>query len=422
MRTALGLLAVLLAAAFPLSAGGQAPQPPAATTGAAQAVGQTTATLTGSVDPNATATTYSFEYGTSTAYGLQTTEQAAGDGDAAVGVEVPVTGLTPATTYHYRLVATNPAGVSRGEDRTLTTAAAPANPRPPSASTGSARDVGAAGARLTATVDPNGSETSARFELGTSTRYGSVTPAQGVGSGDRGVALSAVVGGLRPNTRYHYRVVATNVAGTARGRDRSFTTPRQPTGASIALSPRKVVWGRGLTVTGRLTGAAVGGAAVALERQGFPFTAPFAQVGNTVLTRSDGSYRFTVGSLFLTTRLRVVTRTRSVVASPVATASSALRVGARAVRLAGRRASVQGAVWPAVPRGRASLQKRSPGGRWVLVRRAGVHGLDATRSRYRFTLRRPRRTGTYRVVVLARDGGAHVPGESRALRVRGRGR
>jgi phosphodiesterase/alkaline phosphatase D-like protein len=140
MRTALSLLAVLLAAVFPLSAAGQAPnpQPPAATTGPAEAIGQTTATLTGTVDPHVSATTYSFEYGTSSAYGLQTAEQAAGDGDGAVTIKVPVEGLTHDTTYHYRLVATNAAGVSRGADRTLRTAASPANPRPPSASTGAA--------------------------------------------------------------------------------------------------------------------------------------------------------------------------------------------------------------------------------------------------------------------------------------------
>ncbi|MDP9294608.1 MAG: hypothetical protein M3O90_09340, partial [Actinomycetota bacterium] len=196
MRTALGLLAVLLAAAFPLSAAGQAPnpQPPAATTGAAEAIGQTTATLTGTVNPNASATTYSFEYGTSSAYGLRTAEQAADDGDAAVTVKVAVAGLTPDTTYHYRLVATNAAGISRGGDRTLRTAPSPANPRPPSASTGSARDVGPVGARLRGTVDPNGSETSARFEYGTSTGYGALTPAQGAGAGDRGVAVSTLVG------------------------------------------------------------------------------------------------------------------------------------------------------------------------------------------------------------------------------------
>lgn len=412
VRTLLALLGVLIAAAFPLAAAAQdpAPQPPAATTGAAQAIGQTTATLTGTVDPNAAATTYSFEYGTSASYGLQTSEQPAGDGDAASDASAPVTGLTPLTTYHYRLVATNAAGVSRGEDRTFTTAATPANPRTPSASTSSARSIGPRGATLRATVDPNGSQTSVRFEYGTSTRYGTTTSARGAGAGDRSVGVSIVVGSLRPNTRYHYRVAATNAAGTARGGDRSFTTARQPTGATIVLDPAKVIWGRSFVVTGRLSGSGVSGATVALERQEFPFTSAFAQLGATTRANSTGTYRFTVPGLFATTRLRVVTRTQVVVSSAVATASSALRVGARALKLSARRARILGAVWPAMPRGRASLKKRSPSGRWVLVRRTGLRPLDAIRSRYRFTVRRGRRTATYRVVVLARDGGAHVPG------------
>lgn len=424
VRTPIALLGVLIAAAFPLSAAAQdpVPQPPVATTGAAQAVGQTTVTLTGTVDPNARPTTYSFEYGTSTTYGLQTSEQPAGDGDTAADVSAPVTGLTPSTTYHYRLVATNADGVSRGEDRTFTTAATPANPRPPGASTASARSIGPRGATLRATVDPNGSQTSVRFEYGTSTSYGKSTSSQGAGAGDRGVTMSRVLGGLSPNTRYHYRVVATNAAGTARGGDRAFTTARQPTGATIVLDPAKVVWGRPLTVTGRLSGSGVGGAAVALERQEFPFTGAFSQLGANGRTRSDGSYSFTIPALFITTHLRVVTRTSIVAASAIATASSALRVGARALKLDRRRARITGAAWPAVAHGRASLQKRSPSGRWVLVRRASVHPLDATRSRYRFTVKRARRTATYRVVMLARDGGAHVPGTSRLVRVRGRGR
>jgi hypothetical protein len=75
---------------------------------------------------------------------------------------------------------------------------------------------------------------------------------------------------------------------------------------------------------------------------------------------------------------------------------------------------LQGAVSPRVPRGRASLQKRSPRGRWVVVRRAAVHALRGGRSRYRFTVRR---AGTYRVVVLPRDAFAHVRGISRERRI-----
>jgi hypothetical protein len=69
-----------------------------------------------------------------------------------------------------------------------------------------------------------------------------------------------------------------------------------------------------------------------------------------------------------------------------------------------------------VPHGRASLQKLSPRGRWVVIRRAAVHALRGGRSRYRFTVRR---AGTYRVVVLPRDAFAHVRGASRERRILG---
>src|SRR5512132_2334237 len=133
MRVAAALALALLVPAVAVAAG-----PPDATTGAASSVAQTTATIAGSVNPQGTATTYHFEYGTSTSYGLQTDEQDAGSGTAAVDVHADLTGLTTDTTYHYRLVATNAAGVTRGADRTLRTAQAPG---PPGASTGSARPV-----------------------------------------------------------------------------------------------------------------------------------------------------------------------------------------------------------------------------------------------------------------------------------------
>ena len=60
------------------------------------------------------ATTYRFEYGTSSSYGLQTAEVDAGSGTGAVDASANLTGLTSDTTYHYRVVATNAAGVTRG--------------------------------------------------------------------------------------------------------------------------------------------------------------------------------------------------------------------------------------------------------------------------------------------------------------------
>ena len=103
---------------------------PAATTGPAGSVTQTTATLTGTVDPDGSATSYQFQWGASTAYGVQNpaAATAVGDDSAQHQLSADLTGLTPATTYHYRLVATDcggcAGGTSYGADVAFTTPAA----------------------------------------------------------------------------------------------------------------------------------------------------------------------------------------------------------------------------------------------------------------------------------------------------------
>jgi hypothetical protein len=403
MRVA-ALVLALLAPAAAVAAG-----PPSATTGAATGVSQTTATVNATVDPQGTATTYRFEYGTSSSYGLQTGEHDAGAGSGAVDVQAGLTGLTSDTTYHYRVVATNADGVTRGADRTFKTTQAPG---PPGATTGSARSVTTTAARLTGTVDPNGLATTYGFEYGTSTGYGKRTPETSAGSGQRR-SVAAGISGLQPNTRYHYRVVATNAAGVARGPDRSFTTLRSPRAITASASPNPAPWSGSTTVSGRVSGQGIGGTRVVLERQDFPFGGPFYLVA-TKAASSNGSFSFKVGPLWALARLRLSTRTTIVARSPILEVRNALLVGLRASRLSDGRVRLRGAVSPAVPRGRASLQKRSPRGRWVTVLRAGVRALSGARSRYAFTVRRG---GTYRVVVLPRDSFAHVRGTSRERRI-----
>lgn len=94
---------------------------PVPTTTAATSIGRTTATLNGTVNPKGLATTYHFEYGTTTAYGASTSEVAAGSGTSPVSAQSAVGGLMPGTTYHYRLVASNLSGVVSGPDQTVTT-------------------------------------------------------------------------------------------------------------------------------------------------------------------------------------------------------------------------------------------------------------------------------------------------------------
>jgi hypothetical protein len=65
----------------------------------------TYALLSGIVNPNGVATSYHFEWGPTTAYGQSTPETQAGNGKADVNVDISLDELKPATTYHYRLVA-----------------------------------------------------------------------------------------------------------------------------------------------------------------------------------------------------------------------------------------------------------------------------------------------------------------------------
>jgi hypothetical protein len=112
------LIAVLAVLAAPAVASAAKP---AATTGGAASVAQSTATLNGRVDPNGKATTYFFQIGTTRLYGAQTAETSAGAGANPVAVSAPVTGLAPFTLYHYRLVAQNEDGRTFGQDRTFRT-------------------------------------------------------------------------------------------------------------------------------------------------------------------------------------------------------------------------------------------------------------------------------------------------------------
>ena len=85
-------------------------------------------------------------------------------------------------------------------------------------------------ATLNGLVNPNGAATSFHFEYGTTTDYGSVRPVPDVSVGEGGDAMSesTKVSGLQPGTLYHFRIVATNVAGTSYGPDRTFVTLTGP--------------------------------------------------------------------------------------------------------------------------------------------------------------------------------------------------
>src|SRR4029077_1912863 len=107
-----------------------------------------------------------------------------------------------------------------GNDMTFTTLSATG---PPVVITNPATVVLSYSATLNGSVDPHGLTTTVYFQYGTTTSYGFTTASQSK-TGNTYQSVSANISGLSASTTYHFRLVATNSAGTTYGSDLTFTT------------------------------------------------------------------------------------------------------------------------------------------------------------------------------------------------------
>jgi hypothetical protein len=217
---------------------------PTVTTAAASPIERTSATLNGTIDPGGIASKYHYEYGLGNTYGSSTAAIDAGSGSGAVEAPGPVTGLTPNTTYHYRIVGSNASGSILGEDQTFTTAAAPPTV---DGSPAFVTTITPTGARVHATVNPQHSLTTFRIEYGTTTAYGASTPEGGAEAGEQSTdqAVATTLTGLQPGTLYHFRVSAENgTEGPQTGADGMFiTAPGTPASASEVTTRKATLTG-----------------------------------------------------------------------------------------------------------------------------------------------------------------------------------
>jgi hypothetical protein len=113
-------LAIALLAVLVLATAAQAATPTVSGT-VANPVAPTTAVLRAQVNPEGLETTYRFEYGTDTSYGQSTPETPIGEGNTNQLAAEEIDNLTPETTYHFRIVATNTDGTTEGPDFEFTT-------------------------------------------------------------------------------------------------------------------------------------------------------------------------------------------------------------------------------------------------------------------------------------------------------------
>lgn len=196
--------------------------------GRATEVNRTRAELTAEIDPSKNQTSYYFEYGETTAYGTRTalTELASSEGDTqplfaqAVALE-----LKPDRVMHFRVVARNGGGTTFGPDITFTSGSL----TPPVVQTGGASNITQSGVTLEGQVTTEGLVTSYGFEISTSAEaFGPPTGLGSVGAGFSEAPATLTLTGLRPATKYFYKLVGSNTDGSSEGTVREFTTAPYP--------------------------------------------------------------------------------------------------------------------------------------------------------------------------------------------------
>ena len=219
---------------------------PSAKTESSSAVKGTTAKLSGSVDPEGIEAHYFYEYGScgtptscsETPYPERTPEESLENptGSGFEPANASLAGLTPETTYHYRVVGVNSNGDKQGKEEIFKTGTAVTG-----VSTCMASSVLSVSAILNGTFEPEGFGTLYHFEYATAEEY-AINPEYThfsefeFSGAEVQVAATAAIAELEAGTTYHCRLFAFSFEhGATAGQDDTFTTP--PALPTVNLKP-----------------------------------------------------------------------------------------------------------------------------------------------------------------------------------------
>jgi hypothetical protein len=233
----LKVLTVVLIIGGVIAAVALAASSPSVVTGPTSNIADNSVVLHGTVNPNGTTTSYQFEWGLTTAYGVLGAPKSAGGGIKSLVIHETAAGLIPGTLYHYRLLAANKFGTTVGADRRFKTAGHP----PPGATTGPAVGISASGATVTGVINPNGQTTTWTIQWGVTPFYGSQTFGGTVQAGSAPAIVASTLLGLQSGTIFHYRIIAQHTnSPTSFGTDAIFMTfpsPRPTPGITARTAP-----------------------------------------------------------------------------------------------------------------------------------------------------------------------------------------
>jgi hypothetical protein len=206
-----------------------------ATTGIAIGTGSNSTTLGGSVAPDGLATTYYFQYGPTTAYGFTTTGRTAVSSNptSAALCNTVLSGLTPATTYHFQFVAANISGTNYGADQTFTT--------PPVAPTGLSGTAGNGQVILAWTPSTGATGYNVKRSLTSGGSYGNV--------GSSIATASYTDTGVTNDTTYYYVVSALDATAESTNSGQVSARPSAPITAAESAPPGVAVTGSNVQLT-----------------------------------------------------------------------------------------------------------------------------------------------------------------------------
>jgi hypothetical protein len=113
---------------------------------------------------------------------------------------------------------------------------------PPTLTTSAPTGVGMTSATLNGTVNPNHAATAYSFHYGTTPSLSSSTPDQTLAASRSPQPVSAVIGGLPPNTKIYWQLVAFNAAGTSATPPQTFVTLPLPRAVFSSVSQAHSKW------------------------------------------------------------------------------------------------------------------------------------------------------------------------------------
>jgi hypothetical protein len=263
-------------------------------------------------------------------------------------------------------------------------------------------------ATLKGTINPHGLETMYAFQFGATTGYGAQTSPVSAGGGTTEIKVSQTISGLQPGTTYHFRLVATNTAGTANGQDVVLTTKKIPLTFQIAGSPNPVVFGSPFSVGGVLSGTGAEGHQIVLQVNPYPYLGGFKTTSNPEVTDSGGRFSFSIASALVNSLFRVAAIGSPTVNSPVVAERVAVRVNLH-LHSTGRHGFVRmyGTVAPAEVGAPVGFQLMRPGHRPLTVAGTVVRRASASGARFSRVVH-IRRGNLYRAYVQV-TGGKQVP-------------